>query len=129
MGFFKNLFGKGLKGRSSVSAQTMELIKREWEQIDVLLGQKGPSQLRQALIKADKTLDNVLRDIVPGDTMGERLKSAREKFDYQTYDKIWKAHLMRNSLIHESGFDPPHHMVTNAIENLKTGLRKLGIRI
>lgn len=130
MNFFKKLFGGGsLRGSRSVSSQTLELIKGEWEQIDLLVSQKGPSQLRQALLKADKTLDAVLKELVPGETMGERLKSAKDKYDYVTYDKIWKAHKMRNSLIHESGYEPPYHMVIRSIKDLKNGLTKLGVSV
>ncbi len=129
MGLFDLLFG-GTERKSSVVLQdTCDLITREWEQIDILINQGGPSQLRQALIKADKTLDNALRDVVLGEKMGERLKNAKEKFDYSTYDKIWKAHKMRNNLVHESGFEPPYHVVELAIEDLRRGLNKLGVRV
>jgi len=124
-----NLFG-WLKPKSytrhTVKQETVDNIKREWEKIDLLLKQKSPSQLRQALISADKCLDNALRDIVLGETMGDRLKNSANKFDELTYDKIWKAHKVRNNLVHEAGYEPPHFVVTEAVENLKTGLKDLG---
>lgn len=130
MNFFKKLFGgDSTRGRTTISNQTLNLIKAEWEQIDILVGEKGPSQLRHALLKADKTLDNALKDIVSGETLGERLISAKDKFDHQTYDKIWKAHKIRNSLVHESGYEPPYHMITGAINSLREGLKKLGVPI
>ena len=129
MSLFSFLFGGKKFGRRSVSTQTMELIRYEWKGIGELLAQKGPSQLRNALIKADKTLDNALRDIVAGENMGERLKNAKDTFDPYTYEKLWKAHKLRNSLVHESGFEPPHHMVTTAIENFRVGLQKIGVRV
>lgn len=129
MGILKSLFGKNIIQPKTVKADTINLIRREWEQIEILLKGKKPSQLRQALIKADKTIDNALRDIVSGDTMGERLKNAQDKFDWSTYDKIWKAHKIRNKLIHESGFEPPYHMVISAVADLKKGIKKLGIRL
>lgn len=127
MGLF-DLFKKTRK-RSSISAEVSKNIEYEWEQINMLISQKGPSQLRQALIKADKSLDSALKEVVPGQTMGERLKEAKDEFDYRVYDKIWKAHKMRNSLVHEAGYDPPHHMITSAIEDLKAGVQKLGVRV
>ena len=101
----------------------------EWKNINTLFSGRSPSQLRQALISADKTLDNVLRDLVNGETMGERLKNAEDKFDRYSYDKIWKAHKLRNTLVHESGFEPPHYVLTEAIEDLRRGVVNLGIRI
>lgn len=129
MGIFENLFGKKKIRFGTVKGDTLDLIRGEWDQIEILLKGKKPSQLRQALIKADKTIDNALRDIVAGDSMGERLKNAKDKFDWPTYDKIWKAHKVRNKLVHESGFEPPYHMVIGAVEDLKKGIEKLGIRL
>lgn len=129
MGLFDLLFGGTERKNVTVLQGTTDLIKTEWEQIDILVKQGGPSQLRQALIKADKTLDNALRDIVPGETMGERLKNAKDRFEYNVYDKIWKAHKVRNNLVHESGFEPPYHVLEGAIEDLRNALYKLGVRI
>ena len=128
MNLFKWLTPKPSKGYS-VKRETIDNIKLEWEKIDLLLKQKSPSQLRQALIYADKCLDNALRDIVPGETMGDRLKNSANKFNELTYDKIWKAHKVRNNLVHEAGYEPPHFVITEAIENLKTGLKDLGAGI
>jgi len=128
-----NLF-KWLKprnfSRSAVSVDTIRNIKREWQNIDILVKGGQPSQLRQALIVADKSLDNVLRDIVSGETMGERLKNAKDVFnDWDFYQKIWEAHKIRNNLVHQVGYEPPHQMLKNAIRDLKNGLQSLGVHV
>ena len=124
------LTGKRKYRRRKVSHQTKNRIESDWRQIEVLLDGGKPSQLRQALITADKTVDGVLRDLVPGETMGERLKNAKDLFsDYSVYDKLWKAHKVRNSLVHEPGYEPPHHMIRGKIEDLRTGLKKLGVKV
>ncbi len=130
MRFLDLLLGKKKGfGRAAVSPGTQQAIQSEWRNIEVLLQGKQPSQLRQALISADKSLDNALRDVVAGETMGERLKNSKDMFDYPTYDKIWKAHKMRNTLVHEAGYEPTHHMVTGAIEDLRKGLKVLGVNV
>jgi hypothetical protein len=101
----------------------------DWESIKVLLDQKGPSQLRQALIVADKSLDNALRDLVVGESMGERLKNAKDLFQWDLYQKIWDAHKLRNNLVHESNFEPPYFMVTEAVTNIQNGLISLGLKV
>ncbi|MFC1625159.1 hypothetical protein ACFL15_02195 [Patescibacteria group bacterium] len=123
-----NLFGKKKLPRS-ISQTTEEMIQRDWKQIDILLAGKSPSQLRQALITADKTLDNALRDLVNGETLGERLKLSDTRFDKHFYDEIWKAHKIRNTLVHESGFEPPHFVVTEAVQTLRRAVQSLGVRI
>lgn len=131
MGFFDLIFGKGLggSGYSSVSMETVRKITSDWDNVTILLQGKSPSQLRQALITADKCLDAALKDVVPGETMGERLKNAIDKFDRPTYNRIWDAHKLRNNIVHEAGFEPPYFMVTEAVANLKEGLYKLGVKI
>ncbi len=62
--------------------------------------------------------------------MGERLKAAKDHFkQWSEYDKIWKAHKTRNSGVHESGFEPPHYVLREAVENLRKGLKSLGIHV
>ena len=130
MGFFDFIFGSGTgTSYGSVSQETVRKVTSDWENISVLLKQKGTSQLKQALITADKSLDAVLKEIVPGETMGERLKNAVDKFDRPTYNRIWDAHKLRNSLVHEAGFEPAYFMVTEAVANLKEALYKLGVNV
>ncbi len=126
---FKDMFSLPGSGRSSVSQSTEEKIRKDWENIKILATSKSPSQLRQGLITADKTLDNALKDIFEGETMGERLKNAKDRFDEITYNKIWEAHKIRNNLVHETGYEPPYYVLTEAIEKLRTGLQALGVRV
>ena len=128
MCLFNLLFKKSIK-RRIITVETKEKIQRDWKNVDILLSQKGPSQLRQALITADKSLDNALKDIAEGETMGERLKNAENFFERDQYNKIWEAHKVRNNLVHESGYEPPYFVVTKAVQDLKEGLEKLGVRV
>ena len=116
-------------GRKGVSPETLEKIKQDWQNIEILLKGKSPSQLHKAIITADKTLDNALKDMVPGETMGERLKNAKDKYDRHTYDKIWKAHKLRNKMVHETGFEAPYYAIIGAVDDLKMGLQALGVRV
>lgn len=125
---FKGIFGGGF-GRKTVTTSTIEKIDSDWRNIRILIKEGRPSQLRQALITADKTVDAALKDLVVGETMGERLKNSRDLFDRDVYDLVWKAHKMRNSIVHEAGFEPNHMTVTRSVENLKKGLKDLGVRI
>ncbi len=114
--------------RKIITVETRNKIQNDWRNIEVLLSQKGPSQLRQALITADKSLDNALKDLVAGENMGERLKNAEKMFDRDEYNKIWEAHKVRNNLVHESGYEPPYFVLTQSVESLKNGLERVGIR-
>lgn len=113
-----------------VSVETARSIKMDWRNIEVLLQGRQPSQLRQALITADRALDTALRDVVEGEKMGERLKNSRPLYEkWETYDSLWKAHKVRNALVHESGYEPPYYVVEESINNLKKGLNALGVNL
>ena len=126
--FLSKLLGGNI-GRKQVSVQTQKVIETEWSSIKTLMAGRSPSQLKQALISADKSLDAALKDVVAGETMGERLKNAKDKFPWEQYQKIWNAHKMRNALVHEAGYDPSHFMITDAIKQFQDALRSLGVRV
>jgi len=121
-------FGSGW-GRSSVSSASEARIRDDWKKINAAIASKSPAQLRQALIMADRSLDAALKDISDGESMGERLKSAENRFDRYLYSNIWGAHKIRNNLVHEAGFEPPHFILTENITVFKEALRALGVII
>ena len=118
-----------LSGKKEVSSSVLARVTRDWQEVEVLLKGDSPSQLKQALILADRSLDSALKDLVAGQTMGDRLKNAKNLFTPQSYDKIWQAHKLRNSVVHESGFEVQGFMVKASVERLKAGLAELGVKL
>lgn len=127
---FSLIFNKsGVKsGPRGISRQTIELITNEWALINIDLKSKSPSVLKTALIRADKSLDNLLKEISKGNTMGERMIASKSLFSDSTYRKIWSGHKVRNSMVHDSGYDPQHFILVEAIENLRSGVSELGVK-
>lgn len=123
----KNFLGYAFGCRKKVSSETASSVAKDWQEIEILLKGDSPSQLKQALILADRSLDSALKDLVDGQTMGDRLKNASNLFHPQSYDKIWQAHKLRNSLVHESGFEVQGFIIKSAVKSLKDGLIELGI--
>lgn len=129
MNLFTILFGNKSTKKGSINPETEKAIIFEWKNIDVLLSTKGPAQLKNALISADKTLDNALRDMFEGESFADRMRNAERRFDKYFFNKIWEAHKLRNQLVHESGFEPPHFVLTEAVQTMKTAVQNLGVRI
>ena len=126
--FIKFLFNPKGPKIHRVSAQTILTIQNKWRvSIDLALKTKKPSQLRQALITADKLLDAALKDVSTGENMGERLKNAQKKFDWAVYDKLWKAHKVRNALVHDVSYEPTYFVLEEALTDFKKGLESLGV--
>lgn len=85
----------------------------------------NPHELKSILVEYDKLMDYYLKQKrFPGETMGERLKSARSSFDRDTYNKIWTAHKLRNTLVHEFGIKVDPKIIRNEIFNLRKVLEK-----
>ena len=129
MSIFDLFKPKNVFRRSTVSPTAEEAIKRDWVKIAELVKVGRPSSLREALITADRSLDTALKEVFDGETMGERLKNATTRFDKDVYQKIWDAHKVRNSLVHQSGYEPPYFVVQKALDDLKEALTFLGVRL
>ncbi|HEY6736510.1 MAG TPA: hypothetical protein VI322_02225 [Candidatus Saccharimonadia bacterium] len=104
-----------------------EQVRERWATIEAMAAGGGPG-LRQAIQEADKLLDLALRQAgAHGDTMGERLKSAKSKFtNYSFYDGAWRAHKLRNALAHEVGFDLVPSQAREALQDFKFAINDLG---
>ena len=135
MGFLDFLFKKQKRPKYQyqylfLSSSDRLKIKEEWVRVEELVKLGGPSQLRQAVIKADNVLDFALSKLTTGTTAGERLKNARPYFkNYTIYQGLWEAHKVRNSLVHEAEYEPMHTVVKNAIAKFKKGLEVLGANL
>lgn len=129
MGSFLKAIIRFLAKKREISPRAASVIGKDWREINVLLEGGSPSQLKQALVLADRSLDLALKDLVLGETMGERLKNAKDLFSPQSYDKIWQAHKLRNLLLHEGGFEAQDFIIRSAVKSLKNGLAELGAQI
>lgn len=135
MKFLKNLFKK--KKRSgyqyrclSLNSADIRKIRDEWGRVEELVKIDQPSQLRQAVIKADNILDFALSKLTTGANVGERLKNARPYFkDYAVYQGLWEAHKVRNALVHEADYEPTHTVTKDAVAKFKQGLEALGANL
>ncbi|MBA3551093.1 hypothetical protein H0W32_02705 [Patescibacteria group bacterium] len=73
----------------------------KWELVLQHISTDNPSDWRLAILEADIILDNLLEQLgYIGDTIGDKLKKA-VKADFETLDKAWEAHKIRNAIAHE----------------------------
>ena len=131
MGLFDFLKPKVIKTviKYNLSSSEEEAVRSRWQKVEELSSLGKPSQLKQGIIESDKIVDGVLRELCLGSSMGERLKSARELFNWDVYNGLWEAHKVRNSLVHESSYDPPYYICRETIQKFKRALLALRIRL
>ena len=120
--------GKASRSRGLSSIEEDHVVS-QWKKVIEQVKSGNPSALKQAVISADKLTDFTLKCLVTGETMGERLKKAKDLFDYEVYDSLWKAHKVRNALVHDTSYDPPHYVVKEAVDQFAEALKVLGVRI
>ncbi len=120
--------GKASRSRGLSSIEEDHVVS-QWKKVIEQVKSGNPSALKQAVISADKLTDFTLKCLVTGETMGERLKEAKDLFDYEVYDSLWKAHKVRNALVHDTSYDPPHYIAKEAVDQFAAALKVLGVRI
>lgn len=104
---------------------TPEQVKAKWTEI-MKTADQGVMGSKLALIEADKLLDHVLKSMmIPGETLGERLKMAAYK--YPAITKVWPAHKLRNQLVHDSAFELRSSEARRALSDFHDALRTLRI--
>lgn len=99
--------------------------RNAWKQIEDSLNGGNSVTYQMAVLSADKLLDQVMKDVgVPGDTMGDRLKSAGNRFS--NVDDVWFAHKLRNRIAHESDVNVNLVTAKKALGIFKKALKDLG---
>jgi len=103
-----------------------EIVTKRWCEIEELVKLGRPSNFKQAVIEADKLLDFALERMGFRGSLGEKLKSAKNKFSADVYNDVWGAHKIRNRLVHEMNSEILHFETKEAINKFKRGLKNLG---
>jgi hypothetical protein len=87
-----------------------------WKRIELLLKSHNSSDWRQAIIEADVMLEDMLDKMgYPGVSIGDKLKNIEES-DFETLDKAWEAHKVRNRIAHDgSGHKLPYDEASRVI--------------
>lgn len=77
------------------------------------------------IVEADKILDEALRHLGFSGSLGEKLKAAGARFT--DLNAVWKAHKLRNSVVHDLQATPNDKEVDEAMSAYRQALRDLGV--
>lgn len=103
----------------------VEKYRRKWLEIEQLPGRDNQQGCHYAIIEADKLLDIAMREKgVRGDTMGERLKTAKDVWSDR--NAVWTAHKLRNQLVHEADVKVDYNNTRRALADFKRALKDMG---
>lgn len=103
-----------------------DFTRNKWQEINELMRLGSPSNYARAVLEADKLLDHALKSqMVPGLTMGDRLKAAKNKFSPESYDAAWRAHRVRNELAHNVEFQIMDYTARDVLKNYEKAIKEV----
>ena len=128
MGWFS--FGKNKSSNTGFRKLDWLEIEGKLRTLDAMATRQDQAQTKQVIIQVDMLIDSVLKDAgIAGGTMGERLKTLRDKIDKKTLDLLWRVHKKRNELVHDHGSFVAEGEVNKFYNDAKTAISNLrGLR-
>lgn len=103
----------------------VEKYRRKWLEIEQQLKRDDPRSCQFAIVEADKLLDIAMKESgIKGDTMGERLKAAKERWSDR--NAVWTAHKLRNQIVHEADVRVEYDGARRALAGFKKALKDIG---
>ena len=101
-------------------------VLAQWKKINDDAMSAPPHSVTLGVIAADNFVDTILKGMgLEGDHMADRL----QKFDsreYHTLENLWKAHKIRNQLVHTPGFEISEHDGKTVLRAYEAFLKELG---
>lgn len=108
-----------------IDATIKEKIWKDVLKLKEVLKSNNPSLYRDALVRMDSLLARSLKLYYRNnESCGMNLKKAKELFNRDEYDKIWKIHKMRNKIVHEDyevsdkEFNDGYNVISKAIKKI-----------
>ena len=112
--------------RPEMYGLSREEVQKRWQRVRDTSKMNGQMGMKLALVEADVLLDAALKSLVmPGDTLGERLKVACYK--YPKLKDVWWAHKLRNQLVHDHEFRLSDREVGRALDEFEKALKVLNV--
>lgn len=110
---------------SAVAEVPQTALASRWQEILQHIDSVREGEWKFAIIEADKLVDDQLKNLFPGETMGERLMNI-DKTHLLTIDGLWEAHKVRNRLAHDTNYFLRHAEAVHAIRLFEATLKELG---
>jgi hypothetical protein len=109
------------------AAQNPDRIIRAWKQILMRFNKGDDSNLKLAVIEADKLFDEVLkRSGFQGESMGDRMTRITPA-QISNIEALWQAHKLRNRIVHEPDYELNRAEAELAVNIYRQALEELGI--
>ncbi len=106
-----------------LSTSDQSWVRQHWKEIKAL----ETSNPQQAVLQADKLVDQALYKAGYRGSMADKLKAAKAVF--RDENALWSAHKLRNRIAHEVGIRVDQKQVKFSLRNFGKALEDLGISL
>lgn len=101
-------------------------LNKKWQLIKKRLDSHYEADYKLAVIEADKLFDDLLKQAgFKGETAADRLKQV-DSYEISNIEDLWKAHKMRNDIVHTPDYKINHNEARWAIEIFEKSFTELG---
>lgn len=125
-----NLFRKvadSLKEKYVFSDVSEKRMIKAWAEVKKRIATGREAEMKLAIIECDRMLDEVLKaGGYKGETMAERLEKVTGA-QLANIEKIWRAHKIRNRIVHEEGFSLKAEEVEEMINEYRKAFQEFGL--
>lgn len=100
--------------------------KKHWDEISKKALSSPPQSFTLAIVAADNLVGDALKDKkLEGDTIADQLKRLNPH-DFKTLNNLWRAHRIRNDLVHTTGFEIKESEAKELLSIYESFLKELG---
>ncbi len=101
-------------------------LKERWEEILKKAESSSLESLRIAIVDADNFADDILRRMgIEGKHVADRMEQL-PKDDFASLERLWRAHRVRNQLVHEPDFKISAEEGTKTLKDYEAFLKEAG---
>ena len=112
--------------KGTLTLQTAAFIDH-WNAVQRKISIGSPESLRLGVIEADEVVDSILKALgLAGEHMADRLAKVNPD-TLQSLNRVWRAHRLRNDLMHTPGFSISAEDAQAAIGDYESFLKEIGI--
>jgi len=116
-----------IKENYSFSDLSEKRVLKAWKEIEEKMKGGRKTEMKLAIIEADRVLDEVLKVAgYKGETIAERMEKVTPA-QLTNIDKVWRAHKIRNRIVHESEFNISEQEVEEVIKTYKKAFQEFGL--
>ena len=102
-------------------------VLRSWQKIEKRVRSRDEANIKLSVIEADKILDELLKvSGFKGEVMADRLGQISSA-QISNIDDLWRAHKVRNRLVHEPDFEIHSHQALELLNIYRIAFEEFGL--